>query len=425
LKRHVALRTLAACCAALAAGFPARAACADDVPPAPGGVHLVAALEQAPAALVVVFDAPKALDDEAWLATARVEHSLRGEAPERVSIAWEERARARPVRFAAGDRVLIAAEALPGYSIWRQRIPDAEQRARTWFVAENGDAFLRTPGPGSMLTLEHYLRLAPDVRHAATGVGYLVDLAEAAEPPLALSATERIAALGNLGATLDAGSVPHLIRALLRPDATDELREGLLNLIASGPRDLLQPPLEKLAQADALAPAPVFEALARIGSGSLPSDQALRLLDAKGSVAHRRVGARHASGAAVQRLPAVLRSDPAPPVRAAAAERWLAQRGLDGVDAMRPALRDSDPAVRNAALIALAKLGPGAVPTLRGEIESAPPEEARPAVAALVLAGGPESVRALKDLAANHPDAGVRMLAETALGRPLGHLDAK
>jgi HEAT repeat protein len=110
-------------------------------------------------------------------------------------------------------------------------------------------------------------------------------------------------------------------------------------------------------------------------------------------------------------------------VRAAAAARWLEVEGVRGADRVSPALRDSDADVRNATLMALAKLGPDAVPVLRAAIETAPPEVARSAVAALQVAGGPASVTLLRQLAESHPDEGVRMLAGAALGRGIGHKD--
>jgi hypothetical protein len=153
----------------------------------------------------------------------------------------------------------------------------------------------------------------------------------------------------------------------------------------------------------------------------LPSDLALRLLAARHSAPLRAAGARFASGAALNQLPRVLKSDPAPSVRQAAAERWLAKQGVAGIDAARPSLRDSDREVRLAALMALARLGPPAVPALENEIATAPPEAARVAVGALALAGGSEALRALRELAETHPDEGVRLLARTALGEPIGH----
>lgn len=395
---------------------------AAQAPPAPGGVRLVAALEEAPLAAVVVLDAPQPIDDEAWRATGSIESSLRGSAPERVSIAWEERARLRPVRFAAGDRVLLALEALPGYSIWQQRIPDPEQRVRTLSIAEGGGAFLRSPSPGGLLVLEHYLSLPPDLRARNAGVGYLIQLAESAERPLAEAAVERLASVRRLDPEIDPTSATRWIHALLRPDASDGLREGLLALCGSAHLLSLRPPLQSLADREPPAPALAFEALGRI-EGSLPSARAQRLIVMRDSASHRRVGALYASGAALEQLPSLLRSDPAPEVRGAAAARWLDAKGIAGLDRVRPALRDSDPRVRDATLLELARLGPGAVPALRAEVDSAPPEGARSAVAALALAGGPASARALAEIAELHPDPGVRLLARTALGQPIGHAD--
>jgi HEAT repeat protein len=390
--------------------------------PATGSSAVVSALELAPYAVVVVFEEPRALDGEAYLAVARVEQTLMGRTHERVEVVWEERARSRPVRFAAGDRVLLALEPLPGHSIWRQRIPDAEQRARSLYVALEGGAFVRQPSTGALLELEHFLRLPPDLREKDVGVGYLAALAEGAELPLAVSALERLAAVPDLDGRLDAGAAAGLVGALLRPDGDGELRERALALVGQGPLRALRPTLIVLAAREPLAPASVFDALGRI-DGALPNEQALRLLGARDSADHRRAGARYASGDAVQRLPAVLRSDPAAPVRAAAAVRWLEVEGVRGADRVSPALRDSDPAVRNGTLMALAKLGPDAVPVLRAAIETAPPEVARSAVAALQVAGGPASVTLLRQLAESHPDEGVRMLAGAALGRGIGHTD--
>lgn len=389
--------------------------------PAAGGTGLVMALEQSPYALVAVFEAPRALDGEAYVAMARVEQTLTGQTHERVEVVWEERARQRPVRFAAGDRVLLALEPLPGHSIWRQRIPDAEQRARSLYVAQEGAAFARAPSAGALLELEHYLRLPPDLRERATGVGYLAALAEGAEPPIAISALERLSAVSGLDVQLDYAASANLVRTLLRDDEDGAVRERALALVGSGPLRALRPLLIVLAAREPLAPAAIFEALGRI-DGALPSEQALRLL-ASGEAPERRAGARYASGAAVQRLPTVLRSDPVAAVRGAAATRWLEVEGVGGADRASPALRDSDAQVRNDTVMALGRLGPDAVPVLRAAIETAPPDVARSAVAALTVAGGPASKTALREIADTHPDEGVRMLAGAAIGRPIGHRD--
>ena len=391
--------------------------------PAAGGVHLIAALERGPGAAVRRAPAPRPLDGEAWLAEGTVERSFYGGATgERIAVAWEERARQRPVRFGAGDRVLLALEPLPGHSIWRQRIPDGEQRASTLTIAEQGDAFLRSPSLGGLLVLQHYLTLPPDMRETQTGVAYLVELAAAAEPPLALAAAERLTATSDLDPVIEASTANRFVAALLRPDATEELTAALLALVRKGPLRSLRPPLDALAQREALAPALVYEALGRIDD-ALPSPLSLRLLGAADSPPLRAAGARFATGAAVERLPRVLRSDPAPEVRKAAALRWLAQRGVAGSPELRPALMDSDRQVRMVVLLALAQEGPPAVPALQDVLPAASPEITREIVAALSAAGGPEATLVLRELAETHPDESVRQLAGVAIGRPLGHRD--
>jgi hypothetical protein len=409
---------IAGACAAGLAAAPAAAA-----GPAAGGVRLLSALERAPVAVVLVLEAPSALDAEAWSAYGTVERAFRGaQTGERLRIAWEERARGRPVRFAAGDRVLLALEPLPGHSIWRQRIPGVERRAKVRAVAEQGDAFLRAPSPGGLLTLQHYLALPPDLREQNAGVGYLVDLAEGAELPLAAAAVERLAAVPSLDSRIDPSSAAACVRALLRDDAPAALTDAWLALIGDAPLRALKPSLAALAQREPPAPARVYEALGRI-DGELPAELSLRLLALRDAPELRAAGARFATGAALAQLPRLLRSDPAPAVRTAAAERWLEREGVAGIDAARPALRDADREVRFAALMAVARLGPPAVPALRDEIGSAPPDAARIAVGALVVAGGSEAAQALSELAETHPDEGVRLLARTALGRPIGHKD--
>jgi hypothetical protein len=391
--------------------------------PAAGGVHLIAALEKGPGAAVLVLDAPRPLDGEAWIADGTVERSFYGGATgERIAVVWEERARQRPVRFGAGERVLLALEPLPGHSIWRQRIADGEQRASTLTIAEQGDAFLRSPSLGALLVLQHYLALPADLRESPTGVGYLVELAAAAEPPLALAAAERLSAIPQLDPAIEPGTADRFVAALLRPDATEELTAALLALVRKGPLRSLRPPLEGVGQQEALAPAVVYEALGRIDD-ALPAPLALRLLGAADSPPLRAAGARFATGAALERLPRMIRSDPSPEVRRAAALRWLAQKGVAGAPELRPALLDADRDVRMAVLLALAQEGPPAVPVLQDVLPAATPEITREVVAALSAAGGPEATGILRELADTHPDESVRQLAGVALGRPLGHRD--
>ncbi|HVN38574.1 MAG TPA: HEAT repeat domain-containing protein [Myxococcota bacterium] len=419
MRRRVAA---AVCAAALWSPAFAPPAAADGEPAA-GDVHLIAALERGPGAAVLVFEAPRRVDVDTWVSDATIERSFYGgEAGTRVAVAWEELAHQRPVRFGAGDRVLCALESLPGHSIWRQRFPDPKERASTLTIAEKGDAFLRAPSLGALLVLQHYLALPAEMREHVAGVGYLVDLAAEAEPSFAAAAVERLVAVPHLDAQLDPSSAPRLVAALLRPDAPDDLVARLLALIRSGPLRALRPTLEAYAKRDALAPSRVYEALGRIDDG-LPASLAERLLAVRDSEPLRAAGARFATGSALERLPRVLRSDPAPSVRGIAAQRWLAVKGIAGAPELRPALLDADRDVRLAALLALAQEGPEAVPTLRDALPAASPELAREIVAALSLAGGPQAVQALVELAETHPDPGVRLLAKSALGREIGHKD--
>jgi len=423
LRRALRRRFAAAACVAALWSAAGASPVAAEGEPAAGGVHLFAALERGPGAAVLVFEEPRRVDGETWVADATIERSFYGgEAGSRVAVAWEELAHQRPVRFAAGDRVLCALESLPGQSIWRQRFPDPKLRASTLAIAEKGDAFLRAPSLGALLLLQHYLALPAEMRQRNAGVGYLVDIAAEAEPSFAAAGVERLAAVPNLDAQIDPSSAARLVAALLRPDAPDDLVAGLLALIRSGPLRALRPTLDAYASRDALAPSRVYEALGRIDDG-LPAALAERLLAVRDSEPLRAAGARFATGSALERLPRVLRSDPAASVRGIAAQRWLAMKGIAGAPELRPALLDADRDVRLAALLALAQRGPEAVPTLRDALPAASPELTREIVAALALAGGPEAAQALVELAEKHPDAGVRLLAKSALGREIGHKD--
>ncbi|MDX1382932.1 MAG: HEAT repeat domain-containing protein, partial [Thermoanaerobaculia bacterium] len=83
------------------------------------------------------------------------------------------------------------------------------------------------------------------------------------------------------------------------------------------------------------------------------------------------------------------------------------------------ALDDPEPAVRASAARALAGLGAPVVPALRHVVDSGSPEAAQAAVGALRWTETSEARRELMEIAAGHPDDGVRALARLALGRPL------
>ena len=404
--------------AAAAALLLAGTALAEPLPAA-GGVRLFPALERSSRSVVGILEAPRALDDEAYAAVLRVEVVLAGDVARgaRIPIAWEERARARPVRFEDGDRLLLVIAPLSGASIWRQRLPDPKQRLATWAIAERGDAFLRGPASGSVQLIEHFLALPSDLRAGNPGVAHLIRLAEGAQPTLALAAVERLAAVSALDRAIDPTSAVRLVKVLMR--APDRLGERALDLVDQKQLESLREPLTNRALPDASGPAPAYEALGRLDA-ALPADLVRALLERPDSAAHRTVGARYAGTASLDRLARLLRRDTASEVRAAAVTRLVELHGVSEIDRVLFALEDPHQSVRNAAMLSIAGLGSEAVPSLSKVVEGGSVEAARTAVGAL-RASGPEGVRVLSEIVDDHPDESVRTLARIALGRPIGH----
>lgn len=389
-------------------------------PRAAGGVHLLEAMESAPATVVAQVGEPARAGQSGYSADIRVEQSLRGplEAGAGARIAWEELASARAPRFAAGERVLLCLEPLPGASIWRERFPDAAERKTLLSVAVRGRAFLRRPSLATLGVLEHYLALPRELREGPAGAGYLVDLAAGAELPLAESALERLGGLPALDEALVEGPGERLAGAFMRSDADDAFRDALAELVGRRGLESTRPVLQALAASDPPPPAQVFEALALL-EGGVEGPRLEALLE-HAPPAQRRVAARHASGpGAADTLAGLLRADPAPEVRVAAVER-LAELGGEG--ALEPLLRglaDPEAAVRGAAARRLGGLGAAAVPRLQQVVDGNDPEAASAAVVALGLCPAAEARQALLEISSSHADPALRALAELALGGPL------
>jgi hypothetical protein len=416
------LRAARAGAAAAALAAALGQAVAAQAPRAAGGVRLLEAAEQAPATLVGEIRAPEQLDRHGWTALLAVELSLSGPAAagRELRIAWEELAESRAPRFAAGERVLLSLEPLPGASLWRERFPEAARRREVSAVAMAGDAFLRRPAGRDVTLLQHYLALAPAARAGAPGAARLVDLVAEAESALAADALRRLDAHAQLDAELGAENAARLAGALLRPGADEGFRSALAELIGRRQLASARPTLLELARRDPPPPPAVFEALALL-DGELAPELAARLL-AAAPPEQRRVAARHASGpGAGATLERLLRADPAPEVREAAVERLADLRGEAALDALSRALSDSAPAVRGSAARRLALLGTPGVTPLQSAAEGSDLEAASAAVVGLGLSSAPEARDALRELAAGHPDERLRKLAELALGRPLGH----
>jgi len=415
------IRPKAAFVALALATLTLRAALADSVPAA-GGVRLIENLERAPLAVVGRVAKPRRLDPHAWEATFGVERTLQGDAGSEATlhITWEELAVLRPVRFADGDRVLLCLERLPAASIWLERIPEAEVRHQTLMVAERGDAFVRRPSPGAVNILEHYLALASEHRGGPTGVGYLVQLAEGAEPQLALASVRRLMSVPSLDRQIEAGPASGLVNALVRGDRTPRLEQTILELVERRHLESLRPALEVRASANELPPPAVFAALALLDDGLAPG-RTTRLLDHP-AAQYRVIAARHATGArAKEKLAGLMLSDPAAEVRAAAVQRFVALSGEAAINAAASVLYDPQMSVRTAAAQAMATQGSAAVPYLVDVVENGDLDAARAAVAGLRFTETREAHDALRSIVEKHPDPGVRTLAELALGRPIGH----
>ena len=80
-----------------------------------------------------------------------------------------------------------------------------------------------------------------------------------------------------------------------------------------------------------------------------------------------------------------------------------------------------EPSVRVAAATGLGSLGAAAVPELVAVVERGDPLAAQAAVTGLMLTDSAEGTLALGEIAAEHPDPGVRSLARIALGQEVGH----
>lgn len=406
--------------AALALGILAAGAALAESIPAAGGVRLFECLEEGPLAVVGEIASTRKLDDHGRAARIVVERTLTGEVERgtELPIVWSERSLSRPERFAPEDRVLLCLGALPPQSIWRQRLPDPEQRLRTLAVAERGDAFLRHPSLGGLDVLAHYLALGRD-REGPTGASHLSRLAARAEPQLASLAAERLSRFPELGERLEPQAGAALAEALVRPDGTAALRSAVLDLIGERRPKAVRPPLEALAAADD-PPAVVWTALARL-DGELGADRAALLFDSENADV-REAAARYAPrGKAERQLGRLARTDPVPEVRAAAIERLVALQGERAIDTALATLDDPELRVRAAAGRSLATLGPSVVPILRGVVDSGGPEAAQAAVGALKWTETREAQAELEEIAETHPDPSVRTLAELAIGRPLGH----
>jgi hypothetical protein len=373
---------------------------------------LLSAAELAPVVVVGRVGQVAKLDASAYLTSLRVTRALRGKVSKdtELSVAWEELARGRPPRLAAGQTVVLALDDPPSASLWRSRSRD---HAGLRIIAADGDAWLRDPSAADLQQLSAYLALAADAAPARRASA-LAGMAQASSDALSAAAVARLAATPTLLAALRPEAEATLAKVAADTRRPEALRHQVIELAGRARLSGASATLESLAA----APGPLHaEALATLGQirGGLPAAQVEALLEGK-DPALRAVAARYATGALVERtLPTLARSDPTPAVRIAAVETLAATRTVWGRDACLPVLADNDPPVRAAAAAALGRLGEPAVPALENAARQSPAQAAG-AVTALSLAG-PSGIAALRRLQNDGPTETVRDLARLALGQ--------
>lgn len=394
-------------CAAGAHAQPARA---------PGGAPVLRGAEGAKRVVVGRIDSVGQIDRHGWRATLVVERDLLAPASgaeaaaETLAIGWEELAEGRPARFAAGDRVLVALEPLPGQTLWRKRFPKRDGFA----VAERGTAFLRDPDATTLDALARYLRVAPAERPESPGVEALAELVRAAAAPVAEGAVERLESIPGIGGKLREPAALALGGALGSANRPEALRRSLIRLAASRKLDALRAAIADVAAQPGPLAGDAWAALAAL-DGGLPADTVKRLLD-NADPAVRAVAVRHAAGTSEEpRALEAARSDPSPEVRAAALEAEIATGSAAALEAGFAALDDPAANVRVAASEALGARGAEVVPRLREMALARSGSGASGPLGALAFAGA-EGQAALLEISHTHPNAETRGLARMLLG---------
>jgi HEAT repeat protein len=385
------------------------------VPRAVGGASLLRGAETAQRTVVARVDSVDSVDAHGYRALLAVERDLAdatgGGAPETLTIGWEELAQGRPPRFAAGERVLVALEPLPGYSLWRKRFPDGKALA----VAMQGLAFLRDPDPGTIDALARYLHVAPAERSEAPGVEAMARLVADAVDSVALGCAQRLTDVAGLATKLREPAAASLGAAITSPTRSEALRRTLLGLAGDRRLDALRPFVLQVTATGPPLAGPAWTALASI-DGGLPADTVKRLIgDADPGV--RAVAVRHAADTPEQaRAILAIRRDPAPEVRAAAAEAMIATKDPTALAAGYDALFDRVMSVRAAAGRALGALESDTVPHLRELALAHSMPDAEGPLGALAF-GGPEGQAALIELSLTHSDEKARGFAKMLLGQ--------
>jgi hypothetical protein len=353
------------------------------------------------------------IDTHGYGATFAVERDLATETPaagEMLRVGWEELAPDRPARFRKDERVLVALEALPGYSLWRQRFPNGNAFA----VAERGTAFLRDPDEATVASLGRYLRIDPSEREQAPGIESLAGIVEAAAPPLAQGAATRLGEIPGLGSKLRQPAAAALGAAIENETRPEDLRRTLIRLAAAHRLDGMREWIARVAEAGPPLAGEAWAAVLAI-DGSLSVETVQRLL-ASPDPSVRAVAARASVGTPqATRALALARSDPAPEVRIAVVEALVPAQSPGSLEIGYAALFDRDPPVRAAAAQAVGKLGADVVPHLRELALARSGHDANGPLGALAFAGA-EGLGVLLELSQTHPDENTRGQARLLLG---------
>lgn len=361
-----------------------------------------------------VHDARR-LDSYTYTARLRVDRVLEGVAPgPPMRILWEQPLAMRPPNLLDGDDVLVAARALaPGP--FANDGSGSDMQGLVFEIAAGGAAYVRLPDPQSLYLLDSYLSLPREERFARLGITALVRLTASAALPLRKAALDRLARIDGLDARLSPDARQMLLLVVASEDQPLEIRRQILTLAGRRKLRRLRKDLVSLLASRPAVEPEVLDAIAEM-DGRLPVELAQRSL-ARQSAAVRAAAVRGAPSAWIDdRLPALLRSDPAPKVRAEAA-RALAGSGARGrLRIAAEGLWDVDAVVRSAAARAIGSRGESAVLLLEHVVWSGSVGPAEAALLGLAVAGRPGEP-ALREILARYPSPKMRQLAWLALAR--------
>ncbi len=393
-------------------GAPVAPAAKENAP-ATGGAHLLAGAESAKRTVVARVEDVGRIDEKGYGATFAVLRDLvatKTTEGETLRIGWEELAPDRPARFRKGERVLVALESAPGFSLWRKRFPNGDTLA----VAERGAAFLRDPDDTSVERLARYLRVDPTEREQSPGVEALAGLVEAAATPLAEGAAKRLRATPGLGSKLREPAAAALGAAIESEARDPSLRRDLIRLAAEQRLDGMRASIAVVAESQSPLAGEAWAALVAI-DGGMNATTVHRLLAAP-DAGIRAVAARAALGTPdAERALGMARSDPAAEVRIAVVEAFVPTASPAALEIGYAALFDREPPVRAAAAQAVGRLGADVVPHLRELALAHAGRDSIGPLGALAFAG-PEGQGVLLELSATHPDATMRGQARLLLG---------